>query len=63
VCVPEKEVLEEGQRQALKAEFLTIMQEKFLQGEDKTFDYRCAKSHLAHQHEFYGEKTKLDVYL
>lgn len=28
-------------KQELKAEFLTIMQEKFLKGDDIKFDYRC----------------------
>ena len=36
----DKPKIPEEQKIALKAEFLTIMQEKFLQGEDKHFDYR-----------------------
>ena len=30
----------ESERQELRQEFITIMQEKFLSGKDKNFDYR-----------------------
>ena len=37
--IPDREKLE------LKEEFMTIMQERFLSGHDKNFDYRLASPH------------------
>lgn len=36
----DKPKISDEKKQELKAEFLTIMQQKFLQGDDKNFDYR-----------------------
>ncbi|KAL4237872.1 Coiled-coil domain-containing protein 97 [Mactra antiquata] len=39
-CDEGNETISTEQKEELKAEFLTIMQEKFLNGEDKAFDYK-----------------------